>query len=188
MKIDTKGLFSKWLFAVLIIAAIFAIGTIDVFAADNSGTGNQGKDKYDIRDYKEWLYGNAYNRNNVIGEDVICSAGTNSANLISGDLNGNANVCNKSLDPTINEYPAWIILFNPQFSSSQHNDSTSFSNNSFVFTSNKEDEVKYVRWRQLDKTNETDGMNGIVGYNPGNQNTNILFAQTDKWFRPLQKL
>ena len=71
---NVKSLFSKWLFALLIITSIFAIGSIDVFAAGGGGNETQ-TDEYTIRDWRKHKDAN-YAEEDFWNIDVLCSSST----------------------------------------------------------------------------------------------------------------
>ena len=82
---NVRDLFSKWLFALLIVVGIFAIGSADVFALDIDG--NTGKtEEYTVIEWRKNKADNdddpstTYIEKHYYNKDILCSSSTRSQN------------------------------------------------------------------------------------------------------------
>lgn len=74
---NVKSLFSKWLFVLLIVAGIFTIGSIDVFAGDDGNTQDQnGEREYTIVTWRNNTSNFNYQASDFYNIDVLCSSST----------------------------------------------------------------------------------------------------------------
>lgn len=115
---NVRSLFSKWLFALLIVVSIFAIGSIDVFAAGGGGNTGQTKE-YTVINWRKNKADNdndpstIYIEKHYYNKDILCSSSTRSSVDVSDTMDKDALTaddmkCNMK-DSSIHKYVVRII-------------------------------------------------------------------------------
>ena len=134
---NVKNLFSKWLFALLIVASIFALGSIDVFAGEGTGGATQESLEYTIRNWRKVMDSN-YDEEAFWNVDVLCSSSTKSNQLVTDNtLDEETAADNKCLaeDETIHKYYVWKMIDGAQpFTKSISDAHSSFSEYTHLFS------------------------------------------------------
>lgn len=121
---NVRSKFSKWLFVLLVVCGIFAIGCLQVDAAGAGGNDQNANRDYDIVQYKREKWPGTYNSALFSNIDYLCTVSTQGT-IKEGEVR---NACaDATKDPTVHYYPAWKVLEG----SGAYNKTGSIQNESF---------------------------------------------------------
>lgn len=180
---NVRNLFSKWLFALLIVAAIFSVCSISGYAASVDDDYDEQSGEYTISDWrrnKAAAEGKTYVEEDFWNIDVLCSSSTKSNQLVIDDTTDEetaaTNKCRET-DESIHRYYVWKMIDGAQpFTTNNGDAHSSFSEYTHLFSLAGTDSGK--GWKEYNnKDNNGDGtIDTDDSTNTGFKNANMQYV------------